>query len=448
MPPVATPDRNQAIDRALAEAHARFVAAHPESRRLFETNSRYMPGANSRSTLFANPFPVTIARGEAARLWDADGHCRIDFIGEYSAGVYGHSAPQIRDAVMQAMSEGINLCGHNLYEGRLAQLICERFPSIEQVRFTNSGSEATLMILTAARYVTRRSTIAVFRGAYHGGFFSFGEEPSTTNAPYDVLLLDYNDIEQSVREIRARAGQIAAVMVEPMLGAGGCIPATREFLRALRDVSREVGALLVFDEVMTSRLAGHGLQHVFDIRPDMTALGKYIGGGMSFGAFGGRADIMAHFDPRSGALLHSGTFNNNVLSMAVGYAGLTQLYPPEVADALSQRGETLRRRLNRLCEDGDVALQFTGVGSLMNAHFVRGPVVRARDVAGVDRRLRQIFFHHLLEEGFYVAARGFIVLSLPTTDADCDALAAAVQRFIGRYQALLVDGAQEGRQAA
>jgi glutamate-1-semialdehyde 2,1-aminomutase len=437
MLPVATPDHDRAIDRALAHAHAIFIEAHPESRRLFDANARYMPGANSRSTLFAQPFPVTIARGEDARLWDVDGHCRSDFIGEYSAGVYGHSAPQIRDAVMQAMAEGINLCGHNLYEGRLAQLICERFASIERVRFTNSGSEATLMCLTAARHVTRRSKIVAFRGAYHGGFFSFGDEPAVTNAPYDVLLLDYNDTEQALQEIRAQGSDIAAVIVEPMLGAGGCIPATREFLQALRDVTCEVGCLLIFDEVMTSRLAGHGLQHKLDIRPDLTALGKYIGGGLSFGAFGGRASLMAHFDPRSGALLHSGTFNNNVMSMAAGYAGLTQLYPPEAAEALSRRGEALRERLNRLCVDAGVALQFTGVGSVMNAHFVRGRVLRPRDVAGVDKRLRQLFFHHLLANGFYIAARGFIVLSLPLTDTDCDGFAAAVEGFISRYREML-----------
>lgn len=440
---VATQSPSLTIDQALTAAHERFIAAHPESRRRFEANTRFMPGANSRSTLFAAPFPVTIVRGEDARLWDADGHCRIDFIGEYSAGVYGHNAPQIRDAVVQAMSDGINLCGHNVYEGRLAQLICERFPSVEQVRFTNSGSEATLMALTAARHITKRSRIAAFRGAYHGGFFTFSDRAAPTNAPYEVLLLDYNQTEASVRELRNHAADIAAIIVEPMLGAGGCIPATREFLQALRDVSVEIGALLIFDEVMTSRLGGHGLQHTLGIRPDMTALGKYIGGGMSFGAFGGRADIMAHFDPRSGTLLHSGTFNNNVITMAAGYAALTQLYTPQVADALSQRGEALRRRLNDVCEDADIAMQFTGVGSVMNAHFVRGPVLRPSDLAVVDRRLRQLFFHYLLAEGFYVAARGFIVLSLPLTEQDCDAFVATVRRFIAEYGVLLACGDRE-----
>lgn len=437
MTSVATPDHGAALDRAVADAHAHFTEAHPESRRLFESNTRFMPGANSRSTLFSHPFPVTIAGGEGARLWDVDGHVRTDFIGEYSAGVYGHSAPEIRNAVVQAMDEGINLCGHNLHEGRLAQLICERFASLERVRFTNSGSEATMMCLTAARHVTKRPRIVAFRGAYHGGFLTFGEEASPTNAPYDVLLLDYNDIEQARREIIAQRDQIAAVIVEPMLGAGGCIPATREFLQALRELTREVGALLIFDEVMTSRLAGHGLQHKLDIRPDMTALGKYIGGGMSFGAFGGRADLMAHFDPRDGTLLHSGTFNNNVLSMAAGYAGLTKLYPPDAADALSERGEMLRARLNGLCQAADVALQFTGVGSVMNAHFVRGTVLRPRDIADVDKRLRQLFFHHLLADGFYIASRGFIVLSLPLAEADCDGFAQSVQRFVERYRPLL-----------
>jgi glutamate-1-semialdehyde 2,1-aminomutase len=238
-------------------------------------------------------------------------------------------------------------------------------------------------------------------------------------------------------QIERHGAEIAAVLVEPMQGASGCIPGSLDFLEALRESATRVGALLVFDEVMTSRLAPHGLANKLGIRSDLTTLGKYIGGGMSFGAFGGRADVMALFDPRTGSLAHSGTFNNNVLTMAAGYAGLTKLFTPEAAGALAERGDAMRARLNALCVKEGVAMQFTGLGSLMNAHFVGGEVRSVDDLAPVDGRLRQLLFFHLLSEGIYTSPRGFVVLSLPLADADIDRYVAALCSFIGEYRALL-----------
>jgi glutamate-1-semialdehyde 2,1-aminomutase len=428
---------DSAIDQSLAQAFQRFTGANPASRRQFEAQARYMPGANSRSVLFYAPFPLTIAKGEGAALWDADGHRYADFIAEYTAGVYGHSAPEIRDAVVEAMQGGINLTGHNLLEGRLAKTICERFPQIEQLRFTNSGTEANLMALTAALHFTGRRKIVVFSGGYHGGVLGFGAKPLPTTVPFDFLVLPYNDAQAASEQIEKHGPEIAAVLVEPMQGASGCIPGRLDFLQALRDGATKVGALLVFDEVMTSRLGPQGLANRLGIRSDLTTLGKYIGGGMSFGAFGGRSDVMAQFDPRTGSLSHSGTFNNNVMTMAAGYAGLTKLFTPEAAGALAERGEAMRARLNTLCAKEDVAMQFTGVGSLMNAHFVRGEVRCVDDLAVVDGRLRQLLFFHLLSEGIYASPRGFVVLSLPLTDADIDRFAAAIGSFIGECRALL-----------
>ncbi|WP_432731590.1 aspartate aminotransferase family protein [Variovorax sp. W6] len=425
------------IDQALAAAHRRFTESNPASFRQFEEQARYMPGANSRSVLFYAPFPLTIARGEGATLWDADGHRYTDFIAEYTAGVYGHSAPEIREAVAEAMKGGINLTGHNLLEGRLARLICERFPQIEQLRFTNSGTEANLMALTAALHFTGRRKIVVFSGGYHGGVLGFGAKPSPTTVPFDFLVLPYNDTQTAREQIERHGPEIAAILLEPMQGASGCIPGRLEFLQALRESATRVGALLIFDEVMTSRLAPNGLANKLGVRSDLTTLGKYIGGGMSFGAFGGRADVMALFDPRTGPLAHSGTFNNNVLTMAAGHAGLTKLFTPEAAGALADRGDAMRKRLNALCAGEGVAMQFTGIGSLMNAHFVGGEVRSTDDLASVDARLRQLLFFHLLSEGIYTSPRGFVVLSLPLTDADIDRYVAAIGSFIGEYRELL-----------
>lgn len=431
---------DDAIDQALAEAHQRFTDGNPASRRRFEEQARYMPGANSRSVLFYAPFPLTIAKGEGAALWDADGHRYADFIAEYTAGVYGHSAPEIRDAVIEAMQGGINLTGHNLLEGRLAKTICERFPQIEQLRFTNSGTEANLMALTAALHFTGRRKIVVFSGGYHGGVLGFGAKPLPTTVPFDFLVLPYNDAQAASEQIGKHGPDIAAILVEPMQGASGCIPGRPEFLQALREAATRVGALLIFDEVMTSRLGPQGLASRLGIRSDLTTLGKYIGGGMSFGAFGGRRDVMAQFDPRTGSLTHSGTFNNNVMTMAAGYAGLTKLFTPEAAGALAERGEAMRARLNALCAKEGVAMQFTGVGSLMNAHFLTGEVRRVDDLAVVDGRLRQLLFFHLLSQGIYASPRGFVVLSLPLPDADIDHFVAAIGSFIDEYRALLPSG--------
>lgn len=425
------------LSTRLAEMQADFVARNPNSQRQFDRQAQHMPGANSRSVLFYAPFPLTIARGEGASLWDADEHRYDDFLAEYTAGVYGHSAPEIREAVNAAMEGGINLTGHNLLEGQLAENICERFPQVQQLRFTNSGTEANLMAITAALQFTGRSKIVVFSGAYHGGVLGFGAQPAPTTVPYDFIVLPYND-EVAAREAFSSQGeQIAAVLVEPMLGAGGCIPATPVFLQTLRRLCTEANALLMIDEVMTSRLAPHGLAARHGIVADMTTLGKYIGGGMPFGAFGGRKDIMALFDPRHGALAHSGTFNNNVVTMAAGLAGLTRLYPPAAAGALAERGEAMRERLNSLCSAAGVAMQFTGVGSVMNSHFTADPILRPEDVAGVDPKLRQLLFFHLLAQGIYTAPRGLVVLSLPVADEAIERFEAAVQGFVSTYSSLL-----------
>ena len=208
----------------------------------------------------------------------------------------------------------------------------------------------------------------------------------------------------------------------------------------LRAATTRHGIILIFDEVMTSRLAPGGLQAVQGIRPDMTTLGKYIGGGMSFGAFGGRADLMAQFDPsRSDGLPHAGTFNNNVLTMSAGLAGLTEVYTPAAAIALNARGDALRTRLNDLCRRYEVAMQFTGIGSMMNVHMTDAPVQSPADAVKGDQSLRELFFFDLLNAGVWIARRGMINLSLPIGDAECDILVNAIEGFI-QERLILLEG--------
>jgi len=425
------------LDAALAAAQAAYRAKRPQSLATFETATGFMPGGNTRTVLFHGPFPFRAKQGSGATLTDVDGNCMLNLLGEYTAGIFGHDDEKIRAALVGAMANGMNFGAHNVYESRFAQRVCERFASIEKVRFTNSGTEANLMAITTARAATGRSKIIVFEGGYHGGVFVF-KPGIMTNAPFPWIMLPYNDPDAARTAIREHAGDLAAVLVEPMMGGGGCIPGTPEFLTVLRDETRKAGSFLIFDEVMTSRLGAGGAQGLFGITPDLTTLGKWIGGGMSFGAFGGRADAMDLFDPRrKDAIAHAGTFQNNVLTMAAGIVALEEVYTPQRALALTATGDALRQRLNAVAAKAGADLQVTGLGSIMNIHPTRAPIARAADLAAVDDRLRQLLFLDLLEAGFYIAHRGFIALSLAVTDQDLDRFGGAFERIVDNRIALL-----------
>ena len=234
--------------------------------------------------------------------------------------------------------------------------------------------------------------------------------------------------------LSAHAQDLACVLIEPMQGSAGCIVAEPAFLQALRDWTRAHDVVLIFDEVMTSRLSGGGLQQLHGILPDMTTLGKYIGGGVSVGAFGGREDLMQIYDPlRPGYVAHAGTFNNNVFTMSAGAAGLGSVYTEQAATALNQRGDALRQRLNQIAGDAPFPMQFTGIGSLMNVHMTPDPVRSIRDLTHSDPILRDLFYFELLEQNIWPTRRGMLNLSLPMGEAEFDALALAVQGFVDRY---------------
>jgi len=429
--------RNTDIDTALAAAREAYVAANPKSLARYVEATAAMPGGNTRTSLFYAPFPVAIARAEGCRMWDMDGHEYVDFLGEYTAGIYGHSHPVIRKAVDAALNAGISMGAHNTLEAKFARAICDRF-GFERVRLTNSGTEANLMALVTARAVSGRPKVLVMNGGYHGAVFTFAGGGSPINAPFEFVLGSYNDIAVTKAVIADHGEQIAAILIEPMMGSTGCIPADRDFLQMLREEATRIGAWLIFDEVMTSRLSPGGLQAKHGIKPDLTSLGKYIGGGMSFGAFGGRADILDRYDPRrADALPHAGTFNNNVLTMSAGHAGLTEIYTPEAALALNARGDALREKLNALCKATGAKMQFTGIGSMISVHFTRAPVRNPADAGAADQKLKELFFFDMLEKGIWIARRGFFALCLPLGDAEYEKLVLAVQEFLASRQSLL-----------
>ncbi|KAI0541098.1 class III aminotransferase [Xylaria digitata] len=458
------------IQTAYSKAEAHYVATNTASRTAHETATASLPGGNTRSVLHWEPYPLCISSAEGYTLRDADGHTYVDLLGEYSAGLYGHSHPVLLAAIAETAQRGLSYGGPHAAEARLAMLIKERFRGIERIRFTNSGTEANLMALAAAKAFTGRyrGKIIVFNGAYHGGVLAFpfgcqdvwgvkGEVKTESkyevlralNAPHDFLIATYNDTASVDALIASVSGDgIAAILLEPMLGSGGGVCAAPEFLSHLRRRADELGALLILDEVMTSRMyTGGGIQSELDVRPDLTTLGKYIGGGMSFGAFGGRQDVMALFDPRaSGSLPHAGTFNNNVLTMNVGAAGLERVFTPEKARELHDLGDEIRGRINSF-EDGvlgpgEKRLRVLGCGSILVFHFTRtslDTIASPADwKADEDSRLLDLFHLEILNDGFYLARRGYVALSLALLSQDgrreLDRFVDAVQSFIVKFR--------------
>lgn len=434
----ATANRNQNLSSALREAEERYIATNPESQRLAQLAGRRLPGGNTRTTVHFSPFPLYMAAGKGSRLTDVDGHSYADFINEYTAGVFGHSNPVVADAAHQAMHRGINLGAPTRHERLLAEEVQRRFPAMELLRFCNSGTEANLLALATARAVTGKPGIMIFEGAYHGSIVYFAHGASPLNMQFEWVTSTYNDLERARADIAANAGRLAAVIVEPMQGGAGALPAEPAFLQGVRAACDAHKVLLVLDEVMTSRLDAGGLQRMMGVKPDLMTLGKYIGGGLTIGAFGGRADIMARFDPsRPDAYPHGGTFNNNVLAMAAGHAALTRVLTTDAQARMNALGERLRGRLAELARKHDVPMQVTGLGSIFGIHFHVGPI---RNIGDLDRGergreslindIKKLFHLDMLAAGQYVSRRILGNLSVETSEAEADGFCQAVEEFL------------------
>lgn len=418
--------------------HAEFKCQNPRSLEAHRRATAVLPGGNTRTVLHFRPFPLTMKSGKGSDVWDIDGHHYVDFVGEFSAGLYGHSEPLIREAILGALENGIVMAAPIESEVELAELVRARFPSMEKLRFCNSGTEANILALMAATLFTGRKKILVFEGAYHGGVLAFSTPPNPLNIPLDVVYAPYNDTERALEVIREYREDLAAVIVEPILGAAGNLPGDVNFLRSLRMATTEVGALLIFDEVKTSRCGAGGIQKQIDVRPDLTSLGKYIGGGLSCGVFGGRADIMSRFDPASPKpLRHAGTFNNNACSMAAGLVGLSQIFTAERADAFNVECESLRMTLNSLLEGADVPMRMIGHGSMFSAHFVRQTPRRPNQIPAISASLTALFHMEALLSGLLMANRGDIFVSLPMHERHFSRLKDTVVKFVDEHADLV-----------
>ena len=429
-----------------------YVGKTGRSRALHEEATSVMPGGNSRTTTFFDPYPFYIERGQGAYVWDADGNARLDFNGNYTSLILGHAPDAVIKAVREVSERGLSFPGPTEGEIALAAELTRRIPSIETLRFTNSGTEATMNAVRLARAFTGRPKIAKFEGAYHGthDWVLVSVSPpikaagsrtnpkaiaSSEGVPPAVLkhtvVLPWNDLEACTKILEKEGPNIAGLIVDPLLGVGGILPPVPGFLQGLRDLSTKLGIVLIFDEVISFRIARGGAQERFGVTPDLTTLGKIIGGGLAVGAFGGRADVMNYYDPRDGKgrINHGGTFNANPLTMAGGIATMEQL-TPEAYARLDALGDRLRDGVRRLLRKNGYAGQVTGVGSLFWLHHTKKKLSDYRSARPADPQAPARTFLGLVNEGVLLSQRGLGACSLAMTDADVDRFVETLGRVL------------------
>ena len=416
------------------------------SRDLYAEACRYLAGGVDspvRAFRAVGQHPLFISRGQGSRIYDVDGNEFIDYVASWGPLILGHAHPRVVAALNEAVTRGTSFGAPTELETHLARLVVEAFPSIERVRFVNSGTEATMSALRLARGFTGREKIVKFDGCYHGhadgllvkagsGALTLGTPDSAgvpAGAAANTISAPYNDLETLERIFTAHRGTIAAVIVEPVAGNMGVVPPRPGFLEGLRELTRADGALLIFDEVITGfRVAYGGVQELTGIRADLTCLGKIIGGGLPVGAYGGRADVMALLAP-DGPVYQAGTLSGNPLAMTAGIATLTELRQPGVYETLERRAAALADGLAAAARDAGVPIVGTRVGSMFTTFFTDQPVVDYTSARRSDTRRYARFFHAMLEQGIYLAPSQFEAgfLSLAHSDEDVERTIAAAR---------------------
>jgi glutamate-1-semialdehyde 2,1-aminomutase len=427
---------------------AGYLARTPRSRALHERACSLLPGGDTRTGTFFAPYPLFIERGSFDRIYDADENEYFDFLNNFTSLVHGHAHRDVVRAATRQLGRGTAQAAPHEGQLLLAERLQQRVPSLERIRFCNSGTEAVMQALRAARAFTGRPLILKMEGAYHGTYDAteVGVDPDAAvrNWPQgepdvpglmpgtaeQVLISPFNDLATARRVLADHGESVAAVIVEPVMHGGGTIPADPAFLKGLREVTRNVGALFVLDEIVTFRLASGGGQELYGVRPDLTVLGKTIGGGFPIGAWGGRADVMDRFDPqRPDRIAHSGTFNGNPVSMAAGVAAVDQLTPDRIGhiDVLGQRlASGFQEALDRAGWHGHV----TRAGSLVQIHLTEGPVRDYRSAARTDKGLRSLLHLALLNRGVFCGSRLNFNTSTVMTEGAVDAAVAALEDSI------------------
>jgi glutamate-1-semialdehyde 2,1-aminomutase len=428
------------------------MISRARSEALFAEALQFIPGGvNSPVRAFraVGGQPFFAERAAGCRVWDVDGNAYIDYVGTWGPAILGHAHPKIIQAVKAVAEHGTSFGIPNPHEVTMARLITRLVPSVQKVRLCNSGTEACMSAIRLARGFTKRDKIIKFDGCYHGhtdsllvkagsGALTFGH-PDSAGVPASftqhTVVVPFNDVQAVKNAYAANHGQIAGIIVEPVPGNAGLFPPRPGYLEFLREITREHGSLLIFDEVMTGfRLAAGGAQERFGIQPDLSCFGKIIGGGLPVGAFGGRADIMDCLAPL-GPVYQAGTLSGNPLAMAAGIAALEELQSGQAYSKLETLGAALETGMQQAAKSAGIAAQFNRCGSMFCSYFTSEPVHNLSDAMKSDRARFAKFFHGMLEEGVYFAPSqfeaGFISLAhLPEDIESTVAKAAKVLKSI------------------
>ena len=425
------------------------MLSQTKSEQLFAEALKYIPGGvNSPVRAFraVGGIPFFVDKAKGSRIWDVDGNQYLDYVGTWGPAILGHAPAKIIQAIQDAAAQGTSFGVPNPFEVTMAKLICSLVPSIQKVRMCNSGTEATMSAIRLARGFTKRDKIIKFDGCYHGhtdsllvkagsGALTFGT-PDSAGVPaaftQHTIVLPYNDRDAVTAAFTANPGQIAGIIIEPVPGNAGLFLPKPGYLKFLSEITKANDALLIFDEVMTGfRLAPGGAQERFQITPDLTCLGKVIGGGMPVGAFGGRAEIMDCLAPL-GPVYQAGTLSGNPVAMAAGIAALQELAATNAYARLEETGAALEAGMSEAAKSARVPVQFNRCGSMFCAYFTYQPVHNLTDAMKSDRERFKKYFHGMLNEGVYFAPSQFEAgfLSTAHTPADVEKTVQAAARVM------------------
>ncbi len=417
----------------------RYVKRTLASQQKYEKAAQYMTGGETRTVVFFQPYPLTIEKGSGAYLYDLDANRYVDFLNNYTSMIHGHAHPRLLKAAHEAMDQGTCYGAAIPEQIELAQLLCERFPSLQRVRFCNSGTEAVLFAIRAARAFTGKSAIIKMEGGFHGSCDVVehsvsvipqkrdsadpwkalpefrGISPSTSR---DVFVAPYNDAGAVERILREKADQIAAIIVEPVLGTSGAIEGNAEYLKRLRELADGCGVLLIFDEIQSSRVAYGGAQERAGVIPDLMSIGKWIGGGFPVAAFGGREDVMRVYDPRlDDTIAQSGTFNGFKVGMAAG-AESVKLLDREAVEHINCLGKLLAEGIRQVIEAEGLPISVARSGSMLHIHFTPQVPYDYQSSLGAYKGYNRLLHLMLLNEGVFIAPRGSMNISTVMTEAD------------------------------
>ena len=398
---------------------------YPASRKLHQRLVKYIPGGATRSLSYFKPWPLHIDYGKGAHVYTHEGHELLDVTNAYGALVHGHGDPDVVAAVQAGIARGSQYSTPTDGQYHLAKLLCDRVPGFDKVRFLNSGTEATMFALRTARAITGKDKILKMAGGFHGTHdcvaASTKKNVITAGIPAgmtaDMLEVPFNDPDAAEKMIREHASDLAAVTMEPFLGAGGVVLPREGFLERIREVTAAHGVLLIFDEIFSFRVDIGGCQNLYKVIPDLTTVGKVVGGGLPIGVLGGKAEFMNIYchENTEKPLYHSGTFNGYETVMQAGFAAMSK-YDEKTIAAINAKGDRFQKGLLAIIADNGLNIQSNQIGSLLNLHFVNQPTIQAAHVLASEEELHTLMHLSLLNKKIFNIPRGLFILSTAISD--------------------------------